>query len=152
MLLTIPANVNKLYMDRWHIMFLKKVSHAPDANTMAKLCPARLFSSKETQLIKAQDNAATVFTLYATLMLAIRCSHYSSLCLNAKWKQIWTATVTRSLRSQLVCEIHHDDSLSLSVSIAISFSPCSSLRVSYAGAQHSTASTVPQSASKGGNQ
>lgn len=65
-------------------MFLKKVSHAPDANTMAKLCPARLFSSKETQLIKAQDNAATVFTLYATLMLAIRCSHYSSLCLNAK--------------------------------------------------------------------
>lgn len=48
-----------------------------------------LLLSRESQLITAQDCPAPMFALYATLMLAIRCSHYSSMCRNAMRKEIW---------------------------------------------------------------
>lgn len=65
--------------------FPKKETHAPDEKTMTKLGSTRLLLlSRESQLITAQDNAVPMLALHATLMLAIRCSHYSSPCLNAK--------------------------------------------------------------------
>lgn len=62
----------------------KKEIHAPDERTMTKLGCTRLLLSIESQLITAQDNAVPMLAPHATLMLAIRCSHYSSLRLNAK--------------------------------------------------------------------
>lgn len=52
--------------------------------TMTKLGSARLLLSRESHLITELDNAVPMLALDATLMLAIRCSHYSSPCLNAK--------------------------------------------------------------------
>lgn len=91
---------------------------------------------------------------YAPLLHAMKCSDYSSMCLNVKWKEIWGDNeklpnhldLFRSMKSVYPWSLWQ----CFSVCIDSHFlSPCSSLRVSDAGAEHST---VPRSASKGGNQ
>lgn len=154
-LFSVLANLNFREIDSTCGSFKKDI-HAPDEKTMIKLGSTRLLLSRESQLITAQDKAIPMLTLHATLMLAIRCSHYSSVSkckvktdLDGNEKLPNHLDLKRSVKSIYPWSLWQCFSVCIDSHFLF---PCSSHRVSNAGAEHSTASTVPRSASKGGNQ